>query len=263
MKRNIILSVLFTFLILPLAFSQAAKIIDIKGDVRAREAGKVSWQKARIGMILASNSQVKTGAYSECTLAFDDELKNIVTIKESSQITIENIKPGRIFLPEGRVFTLIGELGYLEEFKIRTPTAAAGARGTGWSTGASPRGTDVKCFEDDVFVQGFDPQGNVTDEQGLFSGFGMGVGRDGGLGDPFGLSRGDLNEWRDFKDNAEGKRRGGDRGGQGPQGFGGFGNMPGDDPLDDLKDDQRDSFRDDLGEDFRQDFDCRSGNQVF
>jgi hypothetical protein len=270
MKKVVLLFVFFTIVIVPFAFCQIAEIIDIKGEVEIRKPGAIYWQVAQLHMLLAPNSQVKTARASECTLAFDEDLKNIVTIKANSLITIENVRPGKIFLPEGRVFSLIEQLSKYEEFIIRTPTAIAGARGTGWSTGAWEDGTDVKCFEDDVFVRGLDQQGNVTGEQDLFSGFGLGVGRDGGIGDPFGLTNRDRSEWRDFKDNAEDRRQDRERGRRGSRegragadrGFGDVDDIRDTDTLDDLRDEKRQDFKDSWFEDFREEWDISSGQSV-
>jgi hypothetical protein len=182
----------FTF-----AFAQVAKIIDIKGDVTIKKDAKSNWQKAKLDILLNKDSQVKTGTKSECTIAFDEELMNVLTIKEKTTVTLESIMPGRVYLPAGRVFALIDNLAKAEEFQVRTPTAIAGARGTGWSTSSGSSGSSVSSFDDTVYVQGLDPNGNVTSEEDLSDGYGLDIGSDGNLGDIFELTDNDLRDWED------------------------------------------------------------------
>lgn len=225
------------------AFAQAAKIIDIKGDVSIKKDAKGDWQKAKLDALLNKDAQVKTGLKSECTLAFDEELANVVTIKEKTVVTLESIMPGKIYLPEGRVFSLIDNLAKAEEFQVRTPTAIAGARGTGWSTFSGPGGSTVSSFDDTVYVQGLDSNGNVTSEEDLSDGYGLNIGPDGTLGDMFELTDNDLRDWEGFRNNLENVRgdienEGSDSGETGS--------------FEDLREEQTDSFADEGFEERRE-----------
>jgi hypothetical protein len=199
MKKLGIFFLLFLLLSPVYLFAQdIAKIIDLQGRVFVKKKPDAPWQKAKINQLLEKESELKTEKKSLCTLAFDEELKNILTIKENSHIKIENIKPGNIFLPEGRVFVLIQSLAKAEKFQIRTPTAIAGSRGTGWRTDYHHGNTSNACFQDQIYLQGLDEEGNVTDEEDLFSGWGRNVGEGGVFDDPFQLGGTDYDEWNDF-----------------------------------------------------------------
>jgi hypothetical protein len=223
----------FTF-----AFAQVAKIIDIKGDVTIKKDAKSNWQKAKLDILLNKDSQVKTGTKSECTIAFDEELMNVLTIKEKTTVTLESIMPGRVYLPAGRVFALIDNLAKAEEFQVRTPTAIAGARGTGWSTSSGSSGSSVSSFDDTVYVQGLDPNGNVTSEEDLSDGYGLDIGSDGNLGDIFELTDNDLRDWEDFRNNLENIREDLERDESGSEDTGETGS------FDDLREEQESSFAD-------------------
>jgi hypothetical protein len=80
---------------------------------------------------LDKNTQLKTDRLSECSITFDAELKNILTIKENSQFRLESTKPAQAFLAQGRVFALIENVTQIEKFELRTPIAIAGVRGRG------------------------------------------------------------------------------------------------------------------------------------
>jgi hypothetical protein len=196
-RRIFVFIFLFLLIASPL-FAQTARIIDIKGKVFVKSNAGATWQVALVNMSLEKNTEVKTEADSSCTLAFDKGLKNIVTLKQNSLIRINSIMPGDIFLPEGRVFSLIKNLPKGEQFQVRTPTAIAGARGTGWITHSHNRVTGVFCFEDAVFIQGLDNSGGSVGGVVLSSGNGINVGQGGTFSETFPLGGSENSEWSDY-----------------------------------------------------------------
>ena len=224
-------------------FAQTAKIIDFKGEVMVKKNAVSDWQDAKKNLTLDKAAQVQTKAGAECTLAFDEDLKNIVTVKENSQIRIDSLKPGVVNLSQGRVFTLIKNLKQVEKFQIKTPTAVAGARATGWETGHVNGDSSVSCFEDTVYVQGLDANGNITDEEDLDSGFGLEVGAGGRLGDTFELGDDARAEWNDFTNNV------GNLGGDVADQEDGTGERG---ALQDLRDEGRENYREEIAQEQRE-----------
>ncbi|MBP7216020.1 MAG: FecR domain-containing protein [Candidatus Omnitrophica bacterium] len=209
MKKLLLVMLLALWVLIPMfAFAQTAQIIDVKGDVQVRMAAVAVWEKAAQQMLLGNNAEIKTGIASQCTLAFDLERNNILTVKENSLIKLASIKPGKVDLSEGRVFTLINSIAKVEKFEIKTPTAIAGARGTGWGTGYNGASTDVSCFENTVYVQGLDANGNPTSEQDLAEGFGLDIPEGGMLGELQPLDDADRSEWNEFSSYADGLSQG-------------------------------------------------------
>ena len=241
MKKCLLVLFFLQLLIMPSLYAQLAKIIDASGNVQVKTEASSSWQKAKPNTYLKEDSEVKTGSASECTIAFDEELENMLTIKENSYIKIEDLRPGKIYMPKGRVFSLIDNLAKIEKFEIRTPTAIAGVRGTGDSVETGPGGTTVKCFSGKVSVQGLDKNGNLTDLLDLLAGVGIDVSPDGELGDFFELTDIDYNEWNAFL------QRLADiiisMGGEG---------IADTDFLNELTDEQRDSLREQIVEEARE-----------
>jgi hypothetical protein len=174
------------------AFSQIAKIVDIEGEVSTRKDENVSWQKAKPGMYLADEAEIKTGLDSECTITFDEELDNMMTIKGDSHIKMEDVKGGKVYLPQGRVFSIIDDLAKLQDFQVRTPTAIAGVKGTGEEIGVGEC-TTVKCFRGSAFAQTTD----ASQRKDIGSGFGIIVCLRA-IGDIFDLDRSDWVDWEDF-----------------------------------------------------------------
>ncbi len=81
MKKILLFFTFFLFMLSVVAFTQAAKIIEVKGDVQVKKEAKSEWEKAKMDIFLDKQAEIKTGGASECTLTFDGELKNILTRK--------------------------------------------------------------------------------------------------------------------------------------------------------------------------------------
>ncbi|RKY34640.1 MAG: hypothetical protein DRP69_04055 [Candidatus Duberdicusella sinuisediminis] len=198
MKKVLFLVGVLLFSSLNLLFGQHLEIVDLEGKVLVRKV-PLTWQSAKSGMFLDKDYELKTYSNSSCILAFDSELENVIKISENSQVKIESLFPSRVFISQGRIFSLIKDLRQAQSFKVRTPVAVAGARGTGWisSFGGS---AEFLCLEDSIHIQGFDPQGNLTGEEDVDEGFGIEVDEDGELGDIFKLTSEDYQDWQGFKE---------------------------------------------------------------
>ena len=198
MKKVLFLVGVLLFSSLNLLFGQHLEIVDLEGKVLVRKV-PLTWQSAKLGMFLDKDYELKTYSNSSCILAFDSELENVIKISENSQVKIESLFPSRVFISQGRIFSLIKDLRQAQSFKVRTPVAVAGARGTGWisSFGGS---AEFLCLEDSIHIQGFDPQGNLTGEEDVDEGFGIEVDEDGELGDIFELTSEDYQDWQGFKE---------------------------------------------------------------
>lgn len=207
MKR-IISGLMFAgvFLFVSCAFAQSVKIVELNGDVTVKKNVSADWEKAKVDARLDTQAEIKTGSSAKCILAFDDMAQNVIQVKENSQLKIESVLPGSVFLPQGRVFVLIDNLPQAQEFQVRTPTAIAGARGTGWLTSFGNNNTLIICFDDMVSVQGFDQQGNPVDQRELTANLGVNIGLDGKLGLFFQPTPGNLSEWNDFRGDIEDAR---------------------------------------------------------
>jgi FecR protein len=228
--------------------AQIAKIIDVEGDVEFRKTPQSRYEKAKPDIYLDPSSGIKTNDNSECVIAFDEELENIIAINENSEITIESLKPGKVYMPRGRVFSLIENLPQLGKFEVRTPTAIAGIRGTGDSVETDGISTKIKCFLGSLWVSGVDSQGNPIGVKDLLKGSGLDVGSGGIFGDLFDLSSGDYTEWNNFikkllKLKAAYKKN--------PSNL--------DALINQLKDEYKDDIKDDFFEDFRNNLDDDSG----
>jgi len=176
-------------------FAQQVEVILIKGKVHTRSDERSKWQKPEEGQILEKNAEIKTGFSGKCVIAFDREKKNTVTIEKRSRIKIENIVPGSVFLPKGRVFTLIRNIDQVGDFKVKTPTAVTGARGTGWVTEFENGITSVSVFEDNVFVTGLDDDGFAISQIDVKEEYQTHISPGGAYHEPEKVSEAEKHEW--------------------------------------------------------------------
>jgi len=194
-------------------FSQIAKIIDMGGSVSIKQTKSSNWQPAKIDMYLDKDAELKTAKGAFCTLSFDERLENILTIQENSHIRIESLSPGEIFLPKGRVFSLIEDLARLQQFSVRTPVAVAGVRGTGDSVEHGKLGTVIKCFEGEIQTLRLNTSGKIIAQEILSEGRGVDVDRRGAVRKMFELSDFERHEWNRFRTAVDQRRQ--DYGSQG------------------------------------------------
>lgn len=203
MKKVPVFFALFLFLFPAALFAQTVKILEVKGDIQVKKEINSIWEKANIFTILGNQAEIKTGAFSQCTLTFDEELKNILTIEENSQIKIENLKPVDIFLVKGKVFSLVEDITKIERFEIKTPIAVIGVPQAGAAIEVSQDCANVKCFEYDVYVRRPGKQRDVTDERIVPGGSGIQLCSNSAFGEKFKLSNTDLSQWEEFAGNAD------------------------------------------------------------
>jgi len=208
MTRRVCRLVLLCAVVLCLAAgADAAMIVGLSGDVKVKAPPAASWQAAQKGQVLSKESQIKCGPEARCTVALDALLRNTVTVKEGSTVILEDLTPGRVFLKEGRVFSVIKDLKGAKSFEVRTPTSVSSARGTAWLTDFRTGRTEVSVFEDNVFVNGLDAAGVVTDAVDVATGQGVSVAADGFLGEIFVIPVELINEWLEEKQGLQDLRK--------------------------------------------------------
>lgn len=173
-----------------------AEIIYVSGTVRIKTPASPDWIGAREGMIIKEGDIIKTEADSRAELAFGERLDNIINVFPNSQLVISSLDPGLVKLEEGRVFSLIKKLGKGSSFEVRTPTAVAGARGTGWGTSFLNSLTQVQGFEKSVYVAGLDENNNLSGLKDMPEGFGTSVPKGGGPVKFFRLNEEETQSWR-------------------------------------------------------------------
>lgn len=143
---------------------EAGKIIDIKGTVNIQHPGDNFWIVAEEKMILTDKDRIKTSVDSEVDIALDSTLKNIVRLEPDTEVSLEDLKYKRLYMPKGKILALLEGLPAGSCFEVRTPSAVAGVAGSGLEVDTDGRTTYVKCFKDKAYVRGINIDGTPMAE---------------------------------------------------------------------------------------------------
>ena len=145
MLRHAMKNVVAALLVLCVAAGAAygaslqAKMTKVKGDVQMQKGGAGAWVKVKEGDTAGKGTSIKTGMSAEVFVSWGGG--NSVKVKEMSQITLDKLmKDGAgvsssLNLNKGKVFAKAGKMSGGATFEIKTPTALAGVRGTGFELG--------------------------------------------------------------------------------------------------------------------------------
>ena len=172
-----------------------AKVILVKGDVNIQKAGRTDWVKAKEGMTLTDGDAAKTAKGSVIEITFDRDKKNIIRLDENSTAILRGKMLRQVELPRGKIRFVVKSLKKDSSFEIKTPTVVAGARGSGGDVIASDKADTVKAFEDELFVQSFDEQGNMIQEISLKEGWEVNVERFEAPGELIEITDMDKGDW--------------------------------------------------------------------
>ena len=141
-----------------------ASVLEYKGDVKIVSPGDKAGVKPSKTMRLEQGQQVITGIGSYIDIAFDGDKGQIVKVEENSHVVILFGEKDKIELLDGEVYVLLLNMVSSGEFRVATPCAVAGARGTGWRTRTDGQTTYVAVFDDRVFVFGVNEDGSLKSE---------------------------------------------------------------------------------------------------
>lgn len=150
---------------------EIAKIIYLKGQVKVQRSGDDIWILAEERMILKDNDKIKTFADSEVEIALDSTLKNIIKLEPNTEITLKALRTKKVYMPEGKVLSIIESLSPDSSFEVRTPTAVAGVAGSGISVETDGKKTEAGCFEDKGYAMGIDRDGTLMEKVTIDEGF--------------------------------------------------------------------------------------------
>lgn len=137
-------------------------VAGFEGTVQVKIAPSTEWTDAVVGQILGKNDAVKTGADGMTMLRFAD--KSTVALKANTEVTIEDLvwdettRKAGLAMPMGEMRVILKKLDGKSEFKVRTPTAICGARGTVFYIMTT--GVETRVFVTENSVDFTDMNGN-------------------------------------------------------------------------------------------------------
>jgi hypothetical protein len=119
-----------------------AVVMKMSGTVEAMAPG-AGWAKVTVGSALPEGTKVKTGKDGEVFLRWSGN--NVVKIAALSLVELTkmqtegNTSKSLIGLTQGNVFSKVSKFASKDSsFEVKTPTAVAGVRGTGFDAGYTP-----------------------------------------------------------------------------------------------------------------------------
>jgi tetratricopeptide (TPR) repeat protein len=113
----------------------AGKISDLRGSVSFREKDNIPYKTARKGIVLNKGCWIKTGADGWAVLALNDgsklNLANNTELEITEFVIGKNRKDGVFSMTQGKLRASVVRLaGENVDYKVKSPTAVAGVKGT-------------------------------------------------------------------------------------------------------------------------------------
>lgn len=182
--------------------NEVAQILYMQGEVQVK-VGASDWQPAEIEMLLNKGDMLRTGADSFVEITFGPKQdKNVIKAGENSTIKLDADADGInvIRLSSGKVFSLISKLARDAKFEIVTPTAIAGARGTGWSVESAAGFAAMAAFINSIYVKSFGQDGALLGEAEIDTGWKMVIELFQPPGDLLPITQEELDEWGKWYD---------------------------------------------------------------
>ncbi|MBD3296035.1 MAG: hypothetical protein GF392_01550, partial [Candidatus Omnitrophica bacterium] len=116
------------------AATDTVTVLSAEGEVLLARAEAPGTMVCEAGEELEAGDLVKTGKASSAVISFDREKKNLVKVDELTSVVLNPTDDDRLELVDGEIFATLKGLKKAEAFRVKTPSATCGARGTGWKT---------------------------------------------------------------------------------------------------------------------------------
>ncbi len=165
--RILFLCMIFVFniaFIVP-SWAEAVRVSSLAGDVKIIPAGETKEVACTPEMELKPGDRILTGDESRLEMYFDKAKQNTATVESNSNVVIRLQEEDKIELIDGELITALNDLGKGEVFRVRTPSAVCGARGTIWDTAVIKGVTTISTLKDRVFVRGVNKDGSVMEKE--------------------------------------------------------------------------------------------------
>lgn len=137
------------------AKSDSAMLTGVKGSVAVKAEGSGEWKEARDKMKLTGGDTIKTSAGASCIIKFSDG--SMVKVGPMSSTKVSDIGLTKtVDVDSGKTWSRVRKMDKDSDFKVKTPTAVAGVRGTFFSSEADEGGSQFDVFDGMVEVSSAD-----------------------------------------------------------------------------------------------------------
>jgi len=140
--------------------AQTATLVQIKGKVLFLPAGGSEWKVASERMSVSQGEKIRTSGESSVILKLSDG--SMIKIGSLSHLSLDGIvrkdngTETKINVLSGKAWTRVRKLDRESAFRVQTPTAVAGVRGTFFTSEASEEKSVFDVFDGEVAVSGLE-----------------------------------------------------------------------------------------------------------
>lgn len=163
MKNLITIGLVLVYIFIAHSFTYASvgEIEKIEGKVFYRENSTISYKKANPGLSLENNYWIKTGQKSWVVIKLSDGSR--FTLSENTEFEISDYlldggkKHGVFYVAQGKLrATVVKVTGQTTNYRIKTPTAVAGIKGTEFMLLNQGPANVFFGNEDVAYISGYD-----------------------------------------------------------------------------------------------------------
>ncbi|MBF0215363.1 MAG: hypothetical protein HQL30_00035 [Candidatus Omnitrophica bacterium] len=147
------------------AVSDGVYVIDFKGDVKVVRQGTNTGVQCFNNMGVDPGDIIHTGPGSSATIGYVSRSSFNAKISENTLVQIRDGQPFWMELSTGGLLTRLGNLQPGEQFMIKTPVGACGARGTGWYMTTNGHEDHITAFEHNVYYRPLDQYGDLSENE--------------------------------------------------------------------------------------------------
>lgn len=129
------------------ADAAALVISGIEGTVLVQVAPSTEWTNAAVGQAIKQQDVIKTGDDGQALLVFSD--KSSIALKPKTEVSVDELvwtevaKKAGLSMSAGALRAIVKKIDTPSDFKVKTPTAICGARGTVFYLVVTPSETRV------------------------------------------------------------------------------------------------------------------------
>ncbi|MBF0511518.1 MAG: FecR domain-containing protein [Candidatus Omnitrophica bacterium] len=131
------------------------RIVRLEGPVAIKRGAEIIVPS--VGTLLNPQDEITTGKGAFVEVSYDDVYKDIMRIGSLSRVYFESNRIQKVttlFMDQGTIKLKLDNLEKGSTFKVRTPVAIAGVRGTAFGVKLQARTMLVTDYESRIFVRG-------------------------------------------------------------------------------------------------------------
>lgn len=150
---------------------QSIVVVSFAGDVKVILPGKEEPLEFSPGTVLKNGTRIITGEEAHIEVAFDRSGRNLLKIKENTDVVIQPDASANIELIRGKAFMVLREINKGDIFRLRTPCAIYASRDTsGWITRTDGDITYITVTDGIGFVRGVNEDGSAMEVEFIMKG---------------------------------------------------------------------------------------------